>query len=357
MNTMSEHVSIPTAAKKRRSRRLWIVSLVALIFLATPLIVVLPVIGFNPVQTVLAEFKNDTNPRANYWRAVREGVTGTTTVKGQETTTLIQNGGQNWRQVRNGPIAGIGAWAIGIVFVLIVLFHLTVGKSKLEKRTGRKLLRWTIFERFLHWYVAILFILLALTGLSLLYGRAILIPVFGNDGFAAYAQFSKYVHNYLALFFVLGLVIMLVIWFRDNLLTKVDWEWLKGGGGYLGKHIHAHKINGGEKIWFWILFFAGIALMISGIVLLFPNLGFLRGTMQGADIIHSITALILSAVVLGHIYLGTLGNEGSFEGMISGEVDEAWARQHHDLWYKATGGKGAGTEAESEPGSRPRQAT
>ena len=226
------------------------------------------------------------------------------------------------------------------MFVLIVIFHMTVGKSKLERRTGRKVLRWTLFERVLHWYVAILFILLTLTGLSILYGRAVLIPIFGNDGFAAYAQFSKYVHNYLSLFFVLGLVIMLVAWFRENILTKVDWEWLKGGGGYLGKHIHAHKVNGGEKIWFWILFVAGIALMISGIVLLFPNLGFTRETMQGADIIHGITALILSAVVLGHIYLGTLGNEGSFEGMISGEVDEAWAKQHHDLWYEETGGKG-----------------
>jgi formate dehydrogenase subunit gamma len=352
----SKPVTIATAtAKKRRFAKLWIVSLAALLLLSVPLIVMLPGVGFTPVQTAQAEFKNDTNPRANFWRAVRDSVQGTTTEKGPETTTLIQNGGQNWRQLRNGPIAGIGASAIGVVFVLIVLFHLTIGKSKLEKRTGRKVLRWTLFERILHWYVAILFILLALTGLSILYGRAVLIPIFGNDGFAAYAQFAKYVHNYLALFFVLGLVIMLVIWFRDNILTKVDWEWLKGGGGYLGKHIHAHKVNGGEKIWFWILFVAGIALMISGVVLLFPNLGFLRETMQSADIIHAISALILSAVVLGHIYLGTLGNEGSLEGMISGEVDEAWAKQHHDLWYKATGGKGA--EADVTPAGKPRQAT
>lgn len=355
MKTMSAHTARPAAARKRHSVKLWIVSLTALLVLSAPLIIVGPFVGFNPIQTVQAEFKNDTNPRANFWRAVRESVKGTTTVKGQETTTLIQNGGQNWRQLRNGPIAGIGAWVIGIVFVLIVIFHLTVGKARLEKRTGRKVLRWTLFERTLHWYVAILFILLALTGLSILYGRAILIPIFGNDGFAAYAQFAKYVHNYLALFFVLGLVIMLVLWFRENIFTKVDWEWIKGGGGYLGKHIHAHKVNAGEKIWFWILFVTGIALMISGFVLLFPNLGFLRETMQSADIIHGICALILSAVVLGHIYLGTLGNEGSFEGMISGEVDEAWAKQHHDLWFEKTGGKGEA--AKEKPEGTPRQAT
>ena len=352
MNAQSPHTTARTTGNKRRLLKLWIVSLAALLVLAAPVLVVLPIVGFDTVQ---AEFKNDTNPRANYWRAVREGVTGYTTAKGPETTTLIQNGGQNWRQLRNGPIAGIGAWLIGIVAALIVLFHLIVGKAKLEQRTGRKILRWTLFERVLHWYVAILFILLALTGLSILYGRAILIPVFGYSGFAAYAQIAKPVHDYLGLFFVLGLVIMLAIWFRDNIISKVDWEWIKAGGGYLAKgHPHAHKVNAGEKIWFWILFIAGIGLMTSGIVMLFPNLGFLRETMQSADIVHGITALILSAVVLGHIYLGTLGNEGSFEGMLSGEVDEAWAKQHHDLWYEETGGKGAA--ADSEPGTAPRQA-
>ncbi len=342
--------------KKHHLAKFWIVSLAALLLLSAPLLVMLPNMGFTPVQTAQAEFKNDTNPRANYWRAVRDSKQGTTTVKGQETTTLIQNGGQNWRQIRNGPEATLGAWLFAVVIVLILAFHLTVGKAKLEKRTGRKILRWTLFERFLHWYVAILFILLALTGLSILYGRAILIPTFGYDGFAAYAQFAKPVHDYLSLFFVLGLVIMLLMWIKDNIFRKYDWDWIKAGGGYLGKgHAHAHKVNAGEKIWFWILFVFGIALMISGIVLLFPNVGFLRETMQSANVIHGISALILSAVVLGHIYLGTLGNEGSFEGMISGEVDEAWAKQHHDLWYEETGGKGAATS--EEPGGSPRQAT
>jgi formate dehydrogenase subunit gamma len=355
MNAKSVHAITSVTVKKHHLGKLWIVSLAALLLLSAPLIVIFPIVGFSPIQMAQAEFKNDTNPRANYWRAVREGLTGYTTVKGQETTTLIQNGGQNWRQVRNGPIATLGAWAIGIVFVLIVLFHLTIGKAKLEKRTGRKVLRWTLFERLLHWYVAILFILMALTGLSILYGRAVLIPLLGYSGFATFAQFAKPVHNYLALLFVLGLVIMLIMWFRENIFHKVDWEWIKAGGGYLKKgHAHAYKANAGEKIWFWILLIAGTALMISGIVLLFPNLGFLRETMQGADIVHGIAALILSAVVLGHIYLGTLGNEGSFEGMISGEVDEAWAKQHHDLWYQETGGKGAA--ANVEPEGSPRRA-
>ncbi len=308
-------------------------------------------VGFNLVH---AEFKNDTNPRASYWREVRQGTTGYTAVKGQETNELIENSGQNWRQIRNGPVVILGAWLIGIVLAVLVVFHLTVGKARLEQRTGRKVLRWTVFERTLHWFVAVLFIILALTGLSLLYGRAVLIPVFGYAGFAAYAEFAKLVHDYLSLFFVIGLVIMLAMWFRENFFTRVDWEWFKAGGGYLGKgHAHAHKVNGGEKVWFWILFVAGIGLMISGIVMLFPNLAFERDTMQSANIIHAITALVLSAFAFGHIYLGTLGSEGAFEGMISGEVDEAWAKQHHDLWYEETRGQGevaAGGEEKPAPG-------
>jgi len=352
----SERVNT-TAARKNKFRKYkpWIVSLAALFLLSAPLLVMLPHSGYVPVQSAFAEFKNDTNPRANYWRSVRKSVTGTTTVKGQETTTLIQNGGQNWRQLRNGPVATLGAWLIGIVALIIIAFHLTVGRAKMNPRTGRKVLRWTLFERTLHWYVAILFILLALTGFSILYGRAFLIPLLGYDGFAAYAQVAKPIHDYLALFFVLGLAIMLIIWFRENIMHKVDWEWIRNGGSYLGKHSHSHKVNGGEKIWFWILLIAGSALMISGIVMLFPNIGFLRGTMQGADLVHGISALILSAVALGHIYLGTLGNEGTFEGMIGGEVDEAWAKQHHDLWYEETGGKG--TAADTPPATRPGQAT
>ncbi len=332
MTAQSKQAPKARSRSKRRMGKVWVMTLTALLVLTAPLLVSWQMVGFNAAY---AEFKNDSNPRANYWRDVRQGDSGYTAVKGQETNTLIQNGGQNWRQIRNGPVATLGSWTLGLAVVVLVLFHLIVGKAKLEQRTDRKLLRWTVYERSLHWFVAILFILLALTGLSLLYGRAVLIPVFGNEGFATYAQFAKLVHDYLSLFFVVGLVLMLTMWFRENFLNKVDWEWFKIGGGYVGKqHAHAYKVNGAEKIWFWVLFITGIGLMISGIVMLFPNLAFERGVMQSANVIHAVSALILSAFVLGHIYLGTIGNEGSFEGMFTGEVDEAWAKQHHDLWYE-----------------------
>jgi formate dehydrogenase subunit gamma len=335
MKTHATHPALsPLAARRPGLWKVWTVSLLALLVFAVPLAVSWQLTGVNPVQ---AAFSDDTNPHANYWRAVREGDKGYTAVVGQETDVLIQNGGENWRQVRNGIITTFGAGLLGFTVVVLVLFHLIVGKARLGERSGRKVLRWTLFERILHWYVAILFIILALTGLSLLYGRAVLIPVMGPEAFAAYADFAKDAHNYLALFFVAGLVSMLVLWLRENFFTKVDWQWFKAGGGYVGgKHPHAGKVNGGEKVWFWILLVAGIALMISGLFLLFPNYGFDRPTMQLGLVIHGIASLILVAFSLGHIYLGTLGNEGTFEGMIGGEVDEAWARKHHDLWYQET---------------------
>lgn len=324
---------IPAYKSKPGNGRVWIVSVLAVLLLTSPFMVTWYTLG---IDSVYAAFNKDTNPRAEYWRSVREGLKGYSSVQGQETNELIENGGQIWRELRNGPVLTYGAWLIGLVVVVLALFHTVVGKAKLEQRTGRKVLRWTGFERALHWFVAILFIILAITGLSLMYGRAVLIPVMGIKGFASYAEFSKLIHDYLSLLFVIGLIAMLTLWLRENFFKKADWEWFKAGGGYLkkGEHPHAYKVNAGEKAWFWILFVAGIALMISGITLLLPNLGTERDVMQTANIVHGISSLLLSAFVLGHIYLGSIGNEGSFEGMIGGEVDEAWAKQHHDLWYE-----------------------
>jgi formate dehydrogenase subunit gamma len=326
---------------------MWLMVGLALVALVLPLGLGLL---HGTIPTAEAAFQNDTNPRADYWRAVREGDRGYTAVTGQETNVLIQNGGENWRQLRNGPLATFGAWLIAVALLLVVLFHLIGGRAKLENRTGRKVPRWSVWERVMHWFVAILFIVLAITGLSLLYGRAVLIPVMGLEGFAAYAALAKDAHNYLSLFFVVGLVAMILSWAHENVFRKADWEWFKAGGGYLGhKHPHAHKVNAGEKIWFWILTLAGTVMMISGAVLLFPNLGFERNLMQLATLVHAASSILLIGLSFGHIYLGTLGNEGSFEGMITGEVDEGWARQHHDLWYEEEIASGGGARAGGAP--------
>jgi formate dehydrogenase subunit gamma len=312
--------------------------------------VLLPLTGYVYVSLVPAHAaaQEADNPRANYWRAVRDGDRGYTAVTGQETNVLIQNGGENWRQIRNGPVATYGSILMAAALLVFGLFHIILGPARLaEGRSGRKVLRWSVFERTMHWFVAILFIILAVTGLSLLYGRAVLIPLLGLQGFAAYAQVAKALHNYLGPAFIVGLVLMLAVWMRESFFRSYDWEWLKKGGGYIGKsHPHAGRVNAGEKIWFWVLFFAGLGVAVTGVFLNFPNYGFDRSTMQWSNVLHDSLGMLLIAFAFGHIYLGTIGNEGSFEGMWSGYVDENWAKQHHDVWYEeeVQGGQGGAQE-------------
>jgi formate dehydrogenase subunit gamma len=292
----------------------------------------------------------DTNPRADYWREVRGGEPGYTAITGPETDILIQSRGESWRELRNGPVAKIGAAVIIVTLLALAAYQLFVGGAKLEHRTGRKVLRWAFSDRVLHWYTAILFIIQAITGLSLLWGRSVLIPVLGKEGFAAWAGVAKPVHDYLALFFTAGLAVMLLKWVKHNIPRSYDVEWFMKLGGYFGGgHPRAGFANAGEKAYFWLLAVAGTALVASGFYLLFPNFGFERAAMQNANIIHNVSALILIAMVFAHIYLGTLGSEGALEGMLSGEVDEGWARQHHNVWLEEleTGGDARSSEAKA----------
>jgi formate dehydrogenase subunit gamma len=269
------------------------------------------------------------------WGDIRRGVEGSTSVRGRETNELIQAEGQKWRETRSQLIATYGSWWLALILLALTTFYLAKGKVRLEQFTGIKVLRWTRFERIMHWSVGILFITLAVSGVSLLWGRAVLIPLLGKNAFAGYAELAKFLHNYLALLFFAGLVVMLIVWLRQSLFVKADWEWLKKLGGYFsGSHISTGKVNAGEKLWYWSLFIAGSALCISGFYMLFPNFGWERETVQISNIVHSVCGIYLIGFVFLHIYLGTIGNEGALEGMTSGEVDAGWARQHHDLWYK-----------------------
>lgn len=280
------------------------------------------------------------NPRANYWRDVREGKDGDISNENLN-GVLIQSAGENWRQLRNGPIITIGALGMLLILVAVGYFHYRKGQSKLKNgRSGKTVERWTYFERVVHWSTATLFILQALTGLSLLYGRIVLIPVLGKDGFAAYADLAKILHNYLGFLFVISVATMVAMWLKNNIFKDIDWQWLKSGGGLFGSaHPSSEKVNGGEKLWFWLIASAGIIVCITGLIMDFPIFGFGRYTMQLSNVIHSILALIWISAAIGHIYIGTLGTEGALEGMTHGHVDEEWAKQHHDLWYKQLSGQ------------------
>jgi formate dehydrogenase subunit gamma len=346
---------------RNRKRAILITLMVSLLVLMVSL--AMPLTGYLAQQTGLIQVaqaqesdEEVVNPRAEYWRAVREGNQGYSAVSGQETGVLIQNGGQNWRELRNGPLIFWGGWFVIAVVIAIAAKHLIKGKDKLEAgRSGRTILRWSAFERVMHWFVAISFVILAITGLSLLFGRTVLIPVIGKEGFAAWAQLAKPVHDYLAVPFIAGLVLMLVLWLPKNIMKSYDFKWLRNMGGYFGKshdEAPAGFANGGEKIFYWILFVGGIALTISGFYLLFPNLGTEREAMQFWNLVHGVSGVFLIAVSLGHIYLGTIGVEGVFEGMWSGDVDENFAKQHHGLWYEEVkGGAAPPEQGKTAPGT------
>ncbi len=322
-------------ARARRYKRivLWTVAII----LVGAVVLPLGSYVYTGIQSAHAQAVEDTNPRSNYWRAVREGQQGYTAVVGQETDVLVQNGGQNWRQYRNRLLANYGGWALFLIALAILLFFGLRGRINLaEGRTGRLVLRWSTWERFVHWYTATLFVILTITGLSLLFGRAVLIPLLGPQGFAAWADIAIGLHNFTGPAFAIGVLIMILMWLPRNLPSKGDGEWLAKGGGMFkdGVHPPAGRLNAGEKIWFWIICTIGVATIVTGFILDFPNYGQTRETMQLSSIIHGACALVWVGVWFGHAYIGTIGTEGALEGMTTGYVDENWAKQHHDLWYE-----------------------
>lgn len=273
---------------------------------------------------------------ADYWRQVTQGTQGYSANNSAEAGVLINRSGEDWRQLRNEQIGPYGKWAMAGTLVVLAVFYLLFGANKLEQpRSGNTVERWRKFDRYLHWTVAGLFIVLTLTGLSVLYGRYFLPEVMGRSGFSSFLQLGKLLHNYLGVLFSLCLLLMLLKWLKNNIPNGDDIVWfLKGGGMIKGKHPHAGYMNGGEKLWFWVLLVGGIALAGSGLVLDFPFFTELRNDLQTANIVHSISALILICGAIAHAYIGSLGTEGALEGMVGGEVDETWAKQHHDLWYQ-----------------------
>jgi formate dehydrogenase subunit gamma len=277
------------------------------------------------------------NPRAEFWRVVREGIPGFMKAPAEGHPVLIQNAGENWREIRNGFLMRMAQGLIALALIGMALFYRFVGPDKLEKpRSGTKIERFSRRERILHWSTALLFIIMAVTGLSLLLGRLTLIPVFGHPIVSGYLLAAKGLHNYCGPLLLVGIILEFINWVRINVPNQIDLQWFKGMGGMIGGHPrpHAEMFNGGEKAWFWGVFVFGAAVGITGIILDFPIWGQSRLAMQVSHVIHAAVAVIFVTVSFGHIYMGTLGVEGAFEGMWTGSVDAVWAGQHHDLWYE-----------------------
>jgi len=290
------------------------------------------------------------------WRAVRGGVQGKVSIPDKKAGVLVQSEGEEWRSIRNGPVSNYGVWLIFGTIAALALFFAARGRIRIENgRTGKTVLRFAVFERFIHWTVAISFILLALSGLNLLYGRYVFKSWLGADTFATITLSGKFVHNYVGLLFILALIIMFLIWVRQNVPSRIDIAWLAKGGGMFKRGVHppAQKFNAGQKIVFLAVIIGGALLSYSGLSLMFPFTGEATvQNMQQAQLLHVIAALALSAVIIAHIYIGTVGMEGAIDAMWSGRVEENWAREHHSLWFKELDSQTEVKETTTHPDSR-----
>jgi formate dehydrogenase subunit gamma len=267
-------------------------------------------------------------------------------------SVLMQPAGRTWDYFHEVLLHWGGAVVIVGMLAVLALAYLIMGRLRIEAgRSGQKIVRFKAFERFAHWLTAVSFVLLGLTGLNITFGKVLLRPLVGPDLFSDISQVAKYVHNFTSFAFVAGLVLITVLFFRDNLFKRVDVDWVKQGGGFIkSKHAPAGRFNLGEKMVYWLSVAAGLLVSASGFVLLFPFYGTNIADMQIAQVAHAVIAILFIALILGHIYIGTLGMEGAFEAMGTGEVDINWAREHHDRWLaeklEAEGRQPSATPAE-----------
>jgi formate dehydrogenase subunit gamma len=280
---------------------------------------------------------------AELLRALR-GAVGNVSIPDTKAGTLIQPQGRGWRQTMEGTIRSLGTWLVLGMLAILIAFFLLRGRIRIEGgASGRAVSRFNRFERFVHWFTASSFIVRALTGLNVTFGRHVLLPLLGPDLFSTMSLAFKYAHNYVAFAFMIGLVLTFVIWVIYNLPSRADLQWLAAGGGLFGRGEHppAGKFNAGQKVIFWSVVVGGVALSVTGIYMLFPfQFGDIH-SLQLMTVIHAIVAVVLIAIIIAHIYIGTLGMEGAFDAMSTGKVDENWAREHHSLWYAQLKGRPA----------------
>ncbi|KAB2926855.1 MAG: formate dehydrogenase subunit gamma [Dechloromonas sp.] len=274
---------------------------------------------------------------APVWREVRQDQAHFTNNPGNEAGVLIQSGGNTWRQLRNGPVTLYGGALVIVVALSILLFYKIKGPlTNHDPLTGKLIQRFPPYERVIHWITAGSFLVLALTGLAILFGKHVLMPVIGHTLFGYLMVLGKNVHNFVGPLFFVSTLAMIGVWARDNVWQNIDALWIRKAGGLLtGEHVPSGRFNFGEKTWFWIgVTILGLTVSISGLVMDFPNFGWTRGNMQTANIVHAVAAIVMLLLSFGHIYMGTIGVHGAYASMKTGYVDETWAREHHEQWYE-----------------------
>ena len=299
-----------------------------------------------PVMAQQQKQPNEVNPMAQSVKE-RELLKELNKIQGRSSlpdarSGVLEQPGRDWRQFHQVTLRWVAAISILGMLAVLILFYLIRGMVRIENgRSGRTLVRFNAFERFVHWMTASCFIVLALSGLNITFGRELLTPLFGPEMFATWSQWAKYAHNYLSFPFTLGVVLMFLMWIAWNIPSGTDIRWIKEGGGIVGNsHPPARRFNAGQKAIYWIVVLGGAAAAVTGYLLMFPFYATDVSGMQLAQMVHGIVGVVFIAIMLAHIYIGTVGMQGAFEAMGKGEVDVNWAQQHHSLWLEKEAQKG-----------------
>ncbi len=259
-----------------------------------------------------------------------------TTVQGPETNVLIQSSGQTWRAARV-PIAFCGGLLFALSLAGLAVFYAARGTMTVEKRPGERIIeRFTSADRIAHWLLAIVWVTLAITGLILSLGKGVLLPLIGYTLFSWLATLAKNLHNFIGPILIIAVPFLFIRFIRDNGIGVEDFRWFVNIMGYFKGHEYpSGRFNAGEKLVFWlVLVLFSSLLIVSGLVLVFPNFGQVRSTMQLANVVHMVVAYLAIALACVHIYLGTIGMSGAYEAMRYGYVDASWAEHHHLWWYQ-----------------------
>ncbi|MEM7236622.1 MAG: formate dehydrogenase subunit gamma [Pseudomonadota bacterium] len=320
----------------------------------------------NPAKAETILRQSGPNSVSTIWGELRAGEGGTVSIPDQSAAVLVQDTGMWWLswRAKGGPLQLYGGYALLIILGLLTLFYLLRGRIRIEEGwSSLTIERFKPVERFGHWLLAGSFVVLSLSGLNLLYGKDYLMPLIGKEAFASVTQAGKWAHNNMAWAFMLGLAMVFVMWVLHNIPSRIDLQWLAKGGGLFTKGVHppSRKFNAGQKMIFWGTIVLGVSISASGIALLFPgeapmfaktfailnSLGYpaIMGAalpetlttmqeLQYAQIWHTIVAFAMIFMIIAHIYIGSVGMEGAFDAMGTGQVDRNWAKEHHGLWVE-----------------------
>jgi formate dehydrogenase subunit gamma len=309
---------------------------------------------------ILAQQPTSVDPNAD---AVKEQqllqqlhrIQGLGTIPDTKSYVIEQPMGREWRQFHEVWLHWIGTIAVLGMLAVLTIFYLVRGMVRIQSgRSGIKIVRFSAFERFVHWMTATCFIILAVSGLNITFGKAVLLPLMGPSAFSAWSLGAKYAHNFISFPFILGVILIFFMWFAGNIPNRVDIAWFKRGGGIVGNdQPPAYRFNGGQKAVYWIVVVGGATAGVSGYLLMFPFYGTTIAGMQIAQMVHGVVAVLFIAVMLAHIYIGTIGMEGAFEAMGKGTVDLKWAEEHHSLWLEEEKARIGPGELQQQPSATP----